>query len=88
MTILDLKLKNSAKSLKEIIESQKMFIEVLNISLEEIVDEIFKENPNLLKDFNNNFDKNKKYLIGQIMKKTQGKAKLEKLDIILTNKVK
>ena len=88
MTILDLKQKNSAKSLKEIIESQKMFIEVLNISLEEIVDEIFKENPNLLKDFNNNFDKNKKYLIGQIMKKTQGKAKLEKLDIILTNKVK
>ncbi|GAA8715522.1 hypothetical protein oki361_19840 [Helicobacter pylori] len=74
--------------MKEIIESQKMFIEVLNISLEEIVDEIFKENPNLLKDFNNNFDKNKKYLIGQIMKKTQGKAKLEKLDIILTNKVK
>lgn len=88
MTILDLKQKNSAKSLKEIIESQKMFMEVLNISLEEIVDEIFKENPNLLKDFNNNFDKNKKYLIGQIMKKTQGKAKLEKLDIILTNKVK
>lgn len=34
-------------------------MEVLNISLEEIVDEIFKENPNLLKDFNNNFDKNK-----------------------------
>ena len=49
---------------------------------------IFKEQPDLFKNFKQNIDRNKKFLIGQIMKKTMGKAKLDNLDIILNKLVK
>ena len=75
-------------SLKDIIKKLDLFIEQTTFSLEEIIKLIFKEQPDLFKNFKQNIDRNKKFLIGQIMKKTMGKAKLDNLDIILNKLVK
>ena len=75
-------------SLKDIIKKLDLFIEQTTFSLEEIITLIFKEQPDLFKNFKQNIDRNKKFLIGQIMKKTMGKAKLDNLDIILNKLVK
>ena len=75
-------------SLKDIIKKLDLFIEQTTFSLEEIITLIFKEQPDLFKNFKQNIDRNKKFLIGQIMKKTMGKVKLDNLDIILNKLAK
>ncbi|MDC8913299.1 Asp-tRNA(Asn)/Glu-tRNA(Gln) amidotransferase subunit GatB, partial [Metamycoplasma hyosynoviae] len=74
---------NKDLPLDKIIKDNNLFIEVQEISLEDVIRQILDENPNLKNDFNSNIDRNKKYLIGQIMKKTMGKANISKLDQIL-----
>lgn len=75
-------------SLDEIIKKLDLFVKSNSYSLEEIIQNIFNDFPDLFKTFNQNIDRNKKFLIGQIMKKTMGKAKLDNLDIILSKLVK
>ena len=83
MKILDLKQKNSDIPLKTLLEKEKLFVEKSNLSLEDIVKQIFTENKDLKETFPKNFERNKKFLIGQIMKKTMGKANISQLDEIL-----
>ncbi|MDC8963584.1 Asp-tRNA(Asn)/Glu-tRNA(Gln) amidotransferase subunit GatB, partial [Metamycoplasma hyosynoviae] len=83
LDILQLKQDNKDLPLDKIIKDNNLFIEVQEISLEDVIRQILDENPNLKNDFNSNIDRNKKYLIGQIMKKTMGKANISKLDKIL-----
>ncbi|KDE42598.1 Asp-tRNA(Asn)/Glu-tRNA(Gln) amidotransferase subunit GatB [Metamycoplasma hyosynoviae] len=83
LDILQLKQDNKDLPLDKIIKDNNLFIEVQEISLEDVIRQILDENPNLKNDFNSNIDRNKKYLIGQIMKKTMGKANISKLDEIL-----
>lgn len=83
LKILDLKQKNSDIPLKTLLEKEKLFVEKSNLSLEDIVKQIFTENKDLKETFSKNFERNKKFLIGQIMKKTMGKANISQLDEIL-----
>lgn len=83
LKILDLKQKNSNIPLKTLLEKEKLFVEKSNLSLEDIVKQIFTENKDLKETFSKNFERNKKFLIGQIMKKTMGKANISQLDEIL-----
>ena len=83
LKILDLKQKNSDIPLKTLLEKEKLFVEKSNLSLEDIVKQIFTENKGLKETFPKNFERNKKFLIGQIMKKTMGKANISQLDEIL-----
>ena len=83
LKILDLKQKNSNIPLKTLLEKEKLFVEKSNLSLEDIVKQIFTENKDLKETFSKNFERNKKFLIGQIMKETMGKANISQLDEIL-----
>ena len=83
LKILDLKQKNSDIPLKTLLEKEKLFVEKSNLTLEDIVKQIFTENKDLKETFPKNFERKKKFLIGQIMKKTMGKANISQLDEIL-----
>ncbi|ENY69338.1 Aspartyl/glutamyl-tRNA(Asn/Gln)amido transferase subunit B [Metamycoplasma auris 15026] len=68
--------------IESIIKNNNLFIEKKAIDLHAIIKEIFKENLSLEAEFKNNFNRASKFLSGQVMKKTSGKA-----DIIELNKL-
>ncbi|PZW00603.1 Asp-tRNA(Asn)/Glu-tRNA(Gln) amidotransferase subunit GatB [Metamycoplasma auris] len=87
--------KNSIKQILELVQIYKeflvdliikdngLFIENKNINLEEVIEEIFNENPSLKVEFKNNFARASKFLSGQVMKKTSGKADIIKLNQLI-----
>ena len=52
-------------------------------SLVETVNEVAKENPNELERFQNGEDKLKGFFMGQVMRKTQGKANPNELNKLI-----
>jgi len=90
---------NTAKKvLREMLETNKtasLIIEkngLIQISdedeLEKIIDEVIKENQQSIEDFKNGKDRALGFLMGQIMKKTKGKANPNTANKILIDKIK
>ncbi|AXE60817.1 Asp-tRNA(Asn)/Glu-tRNA(Gln) amidotransferase subunit GatB [[Mycoplasma] phocae] len=64
----------------KIINDNDLMVKEINISLDQIIDIILEENPELESTFTKNLDKASKFLAGQIMKKTMGKAKIDEIN--------
>ena len=90
---------NTAKSvLREMFETGKSANEIVKekglsqISnqdqLEYIVREVLDDNPQSIEDFKNGKDRAIGFLVGQIMKKTKGKANPQLVNALLTEKIK
>ncbi|MBN0970953.1 Asp-tRNA(Asn)/Glu-tRNA(Gln) amidotransferase subunit GatB [Mycoplasma phocoeninasale] len=75
-------------SIMKIIEDNNFMIKESNVSLDEVIDSILEENPDLESTFIKNADKAKKFLAGQIMKKTMGKAKMDEINQKITERFK
>ncbi|WP_369085916.1 Asp-tRNA(Asn)/Glu-tRNA(Gln) amidotransferase subunit GatB [Metamycoplasma spumans] len=71
---------NSNKDIDEIIKEEDLFIKEISISLDDVIDEILKENPDLENEFSKNYQRASKFLLGQAMKKTMGKANAAELN--------
>lgn len=81
--ILDLALKNNQLTIEDIIKNNNFFVEQKEISLQEVINEVLKENSNLEKEFEINYNRASKFLMGQVMKKTGGKAKIDELNKLI-----
>ncbi|WP_427867315.1 Asp-tRNA(Asn)/Glu-tRNA(Gln) amidotransferase subunit GatB [Mycoplasmopsis arginini] len=81
--ILDLALKNNQLTIEDIIKNNNFFVEQKEISLQEVINEVLKENSNLEKEFEINYNRASKFLIGQVMKKTGGEAKIDELNNLI-----
>ncbi|ACF06982.1 Aspartyl/glutamyl-tRNA(Asn/Gln) amidotransferase subunit B [Metamycoplasma arthritidis] len=84
--ILDLKQSNPFKTILELVKENNLIILEQEISLPTIVETILKENPSLEVEFTKNFDRANKFLTGQVMKKTAGKANLAELQKLIKEK--
>ncbi len=71
---------NSNKDIDEIIKEEDLFIKEISISLDDVIEEILKENPDLENEFSKNYQRASKFLLGQAMKKTMGKANVAELN--------
>ncbi len=67
-----------AKNLSQISDSDQ---------LESIIDEVIKENPAVVEDFKNGKSKATMFLVGQVMKKTRGKANPQLVNSIIQKKL-
>lgn len=81
--ILDFALKNSKLPIEDIIKNNNFFVEQKEISLQEVINEVLKENSNLEKEFEINYNRASKFLMGQVMKKTGGRAKIDELNNLI-----
>ncbi|BAP39619.1 Asp-tRNA(Asn)/Glu-tRNA(Gln) amidotransferase subunit GatB [Metamycoplasma canadense] len=81
--ILNIWLVDFNLSFIEIAKKNNFFIQIKEISLSDIVTEIINENPTLEKEFINNYQRAIKFLTGQVMKKTSGKADIQKLNQLI-----
>ncbi|RMA77481.1 aspartyl/glutamyl-tRNA(Asn/Gln) amidotransferase subunit B [Metamycoplasma subdolum] len=86
--IIDLKQKNSEKSIDKLIKENNLFVEVKVFSSKEIVDSIFKENATIEQEADKNFDKTLKFILGQAMKKTMGKANVKEIETLAKERLK
>ncbi|MGC7165247.1 Asp-tRNA(Asn)/Glu-tRNA(Gln) amidotransferase subunit GatB [Metamycoplasma hominis] len=84
--IIKIKDQNPNLNIESIIKDNGFLIEIKEIDLNELVQEILNENPNLETEFKNNYNRAQKFMQGQIMKKTMGKANLKNLDEIIKNR--
>ncbi|TPE58080.1 Asp-tRNA(Asn)/Glu-tRNA(Gln) amidotransferase subunit GatB [[Mycoplasma] falconis] len=73
--ILVEKQKNPQFSVSEIIKNNNLKLELMNLDLNQIIEEVLNENSNLLEEFTKNPARAEKFMMGQVMKKTKGKAK-------------
>ena len=64
----------SDKSIDELIEEKGISNITDNSQILEIISSVISENPDSVTDFRNGHDRAIKYLMGQVMKKSQGKA--------------
>ncbi|TPR54310.1 Asp-tRNA(Asn)/Glu-tRNA(Gln) amidotransferase subunit GatB [Metamycoplasma neophronis] len=71
---------NSDDDLIKIIESHDLFIKEMSLSLDEVINAILKENPDLEEEFKRNYQRASKFMLGQAMKKTMGKANVAELN--------
>lgn len=97
--VLENKINNNVgkKLLREIFESNEDPEQIakdrnlLQISdenfLEDIVDEVLKENPKSIEDIKNGKDRAFGFLVGQCMKKTKGKANPQQINSLLKGKI-
>ncbi|MGX9357727.1 Asp-tRNA(Asn)/Glu-tRNA(Gln) amidotransferase subunit GatB [Mycoplasma sp. 773] len=74
---------NENNDIDEIIKQNNLFIEHKEISLTDIIKEILNEFPTLNKEFEINFNRASKFMLGQVMKKTAGKANAIELSKII-----
>ncbi|WP_444704844.1 Asp-tRNA(Asn)/Glu-tRNA(Gln) amidotransferase subunit GatB [Mycoplasma sp. 332] len=74
---------NENNDIDEIIKQNNLFIEHKEISLTDIIKEILNEFPTLNKEFEINFNRASKFMFGQVMKKTAGKANAIELSQII-----
>ncbi|ENY53738.1 Aspartyl/glutamyl-tRNA(Asn/Gln)amidotransferase subunit B [Metamycoplasma alkalescens 14918] len=81
--ILLISKQNPNLSFEEIAKKNHLFLEKKEILLEEIVAQILVENPTLETEFKNNFNRASKFLVGQVMKKTAGKANVIELNELI-----
>jgi aspartyl-tRNA(Asn)/glutamyl-tRNA(Gln) amidotransferase subunit B len=73
--IADLMIKNPNLSIQELVDSDVKFRPMGDlVVLEAMIDEIIKNNPESVTDYKNGKDKAFQFLVGQVMKKTQGSA--------------
>lgn len=77
--IIELK-DNSDKNIDQIISEKDLFIKEVAISLDDVINEILKENPDLENEFSKNYQRASKFMLGQAMKKTMGKANAAELN--------
>ncbi|AWX69372.1 Asp-tRNA(Asn)/Glu-tRNA(Gln) amidotransferase subunit GatB [[Mycoplasma] anseris] len=84
-TLIELK-KSTKESIFELANKHNLIIEQIKISLEEIIEKVLEENLGLKDQFTTNFDKASKFMLGQVMKKTMGKANVAELNKILKDK--
>ncbi len=56
-------------------------------AIESIIDEVIKNNPKSVEDYKNGKDKALKFLIGQVMKESKGKANPQMVNDILIKKL-
>lgn len=73
---------------KEFAKSSGMLSTLSENELEKIVDEVISENPKACEDFKTTPDKVMPFFIGQVMKKTKGKANSEVVRKYFTEKLK
>ncbi|WP_373439944.1 Asp-tRNA(Asn)/Glu-tRNA(Gln) amidotransferase subunit GatB [Metamycoplasma equirhinis] len=86
--IIELKDKNAEKNLTFLIRDNNLFEEIQEISIDKIIDEIFLENPSLSNEIIKNKDRSLKFIIGQVMKKSKGKANVIELNKKLLERFK
>jgi len=77
----------TGKPAEEIIESRGLKQITDETSLEKIAEEILKENPQGVQDFKTGKEKALGYLVGQVMKKTKGKANPQLVNKLLREKI-
>ena len=73
---------------KEFAKSSGMLSTLSENELEKIMDEVISENPKACEDFKTTPDKVMPFFIGQVMKKTKGKANIEVVRKYFTEKLK
>lgn len=78
----------TGRSAKEIVEEKGLSQISDQSELQEIVGKILDENPKSIEDFKNGKDRAIGFLVGQIMKKTKGKANPQLVNALLTEKIK
>ncbi len=75
------------KSIDEIIQEKGLAQVSDSVTLEKIVDEIITQNENAVRQIKNGDEKPLGFLVGQAMKKTQGKANPKKIGEILKRRI-
>ncbi len=75
----------SGKSVKKLIIEYDLFGEVNKIDIENLVNDIIRDNPEIVLDYNRDKDNVINYFIGQVMKNTNGKARAEYIIPLITN---
>ena len=86
--IADLMVKGPLKNPEEIQKGDSRFKPMKDLSaLEEIIDQIIKENPDSIADYKKGKDKAFQYLVGQVMKKTKGTASPPLVRDLITKKI-
>ncbi|NMA30293.1 MAG: Asp-tRNA(Asn)/Glu-tRNA(Gln) amidotransferase subunit GatB [Candidatus Methanofastidiosa archaeon] len=78
----------TGKSAKEIVEEKGLSQISDQSELEEIVGKVLDDNPQSIEDFKNGKDRAIGFLVGQIMKRTKGKANPQLVNALLTEKIK
>ncbi|WP_412031824.1 Asp-tRNA(Asn)/Glu-tRNA(Gln) amidotransferase subunit GatB [Metamycoplasma buccale] len=86
--IIDLKQLNKNETLDSLILKNNLLEEQKQISVDEIIDQILKDNPTLINEFKNNYDRAIKFMLGQFMKATQGKGDKIKFQKAIEEKIK
>lgn len=84
--ILRLHDENRTLSFEEIVNQNNFFVKEIQISLGDVVAQIFVENPTLENEFTINCNRAIKFLTGQVMKKTGGKANILELNNMIKEK--
>ncbi|AZG68672.1 Asp-tRNA(Asn)/Glu-tRNA(Gln) amidotransferase subunit GatB [Mycoplasma struthionis] len=84
--IIELKETNSSKNLLDLIKENNLYLEKNEKSLEEVFEDILKENPSLEAEFSKNYDRASKFALGQCMKKTMGKANAKELNELIAKR--
>ncbi|TPI01923.1 Asp-tRNA(Asn)/Glu-tRNA(Gln) amidotransferase subunit GatB [Mycoplasma struthionis] len=84
--IIELKETNSSKNLLDLIKENNLYLEKNEKSLEEVFEDILKENPSLEAEFSKNYDRASKFALGQCMKKTMGKANTKELNELIAKR--
>ncbi len=86
--IADLMIKNPNLSIQDHVNSDVKFKPMGDlVVLEAMIDEIIKNNPESVTDYKNGKDKAFQFLVGQVMKKTQGSALPSIVKDMLTKKI-
>lgn len=75
----------TGKSVKKLIIEYDLFGEVNKIDIENLVNDIIRDNPEIVLDYNQDKDNVINYFIGQVMKNTNGKARAEYIIPLITN---
>lgn len=78
----------TGKSAKEIVEEKKLSQISDQDELEKMVAKVLDDNPQSIEDFKNGKDRAIGFLVGQIMKRTKGKANPQLVNALLTEKIK
>ncbi|MBU1925129.1 MAG: Asp-tRNA(Asn)/Glu-tRNA(Gln) amidotransferase subunit GatB [Candidatus Omnitrophica bacterium] len=79
---------NSKKSAEDIIKEKNLSQISDTKELERVIDDVLRENPAVVEDFKNGKSNAFMYLVGQVMKKTRGKANPQLVNSIMAEKIK
>ncbi len=79
---------DSGKDADTIIKEKDLFVLSDESALEKIIDEVIRNNPNSVNDYLKGKENALMFLVGQVMKETQGKANPQKVNEILRKMLK